>query len=131
MKDHKLSSGDFLPKDAHISFAGVPMSMTEPEFHKPEEFNGFRFEELRKNKETNHNGLQFTSSYSGSLHFGHGRYMCPGRFMGSLISKLLLIEFLQRYDLKLAPGGRPDNVMFFDMDIPDPKYEILFRDRKS
>lgn len=131
MKDHRLSSGDVLPKDAHISFAGVPMSMTEPEFDKPEEFNGFRFEELRKNKETNHNGLQFTSSYSGSLHFGHGRYMCPGRFMGSLISKLLIIEFLQRYDLKLAPGGRPKNIMFFDMDVPDPKYEILFRDRKS
>ncbi|KAI8630064.1 putative cytochrome P450 [Xylariaceae sp. FL1651] len=131
MKDHTLSSGDVLPKNAHISFAGVPMSLAEPTFEKPEEFDGFRFERLRRNKETDHNGLQFTSSYSGSLHFGHGRYMCPGRFMGSLISKLLVIEFLQRYDLKLRDGGRPKNIMFFDMDVPDPKYEILFRDRKA
>ncbi|KAI8952986.1 putative cytochrome P450 [Xylaria longipes] len=132
MKDHTLSSGDVLPKNAHISFAGVPMSMTE-EFvgAQPEEFDGFRFERLRLNPQTDHNGLQFTSSYAGSLHFGHGRYMCPGRFMGSLISKLLLIKLLLRYDLKLKEGGRPGNIMFFDMDIPDPKYEILFRDRKA
>ncbi|KAI1191565.1 putative cytochrome P450 [Nemania serpens] len=131
MQDHTLSTGEVLPKDAHISFAGVPMSLAEPTFENPEEFDGFRFERLRRDKQTDHNGLQFTSSYSGSLHFGHGRYMCPGRFMGSLISKLLIIEFLQRYDMKLKPGGRPKNIMFFDMDIPDPKYEILFRDRKA
>ncbi|KAI0508447.1 putative cytochrome P450 [Xylaria bambusicola] len=131
MKDHTLSSGEVLPKDAHISFAGVPMSLSEPTFENPEAFDGFRFERLRRNKETDHNGLQFTSSYSGSLHFGHGRYMCPGRFMGSLISKLLIIEFLQRYDLKLSGQRRPENIMFFDMDIPDPKYEIMFRDRTA
>jgi ent-kaurene oxidase len=78
LKDYTLSTGDVLPKDAHISFAGVPMSLAEPTFDSPEEFDGFRFERLRRNKETDHNGLQFTSSYSGSLHFGHGRYMCPG-----------------------------------------------------
>ncbi|EED13645.1 cytochrome P450, putative [Talaromyces stipitatus ATCC 10500] len=131
MKDHTLFSGDVLPKDAHVSFAGVPMSMSEEFLKNAEEFDGFRFERLRRNPETDHNGLQFTSSYAGSLHFGHGRYMCPGRFMGSLISKLMVIELLRRYDLKLQEGGRPKNIMFFDMDIPDPKYEILFRDRKA
>ncbi|KAI3331469.1 putative cytochrome P450 [Xylariaceae sp. AK1471] len=131
MKPHTLSSGDVLPKDAHVSFAGVPMSMSDTFIEKAEEFDGFRFERLRRNPETDHNGLQFTSSYAGSLHFGHGRYMCPGRFMGSLISKILFIEFLQRYDFKLRDDSRPKNIMFFDMDIPDPKYEILFRDRKA
>lgn len=129
MKDHKLSSGEVLPKNAHVAFAGVPMSMSDDYFDQAESFNGFRFEQLRRNPQTDHNGLQFTSSYAGSLHFGHGKHMCPGRFMGSLISKLLLIEILQRYDLKLSTSKRPDSIMFFDMDIPDPKYEILFRDR--
>ena len=103
--------------------------MSDDYFDKAKIFDGFRFERLRRNPETNHNGLQFTSSYAGSLHFGHGRYMCPGRFMGSLISKLILIEVLQRYDLKLRNEARPESVMFFDMDIPDPKYDILFRNR--
>ena len=103
--------------------------MSDDYFEKAEEFDGFRFERLRRDPKEDHNGLQFTSSYAGSLHFGHGRHMCPGRFMGSLISKIILIEMLQRYDLKLKDGGRPESIMFFDMDIPDPKYEILFRDR--
>lgn len=131
MKDHTLSSGEVLPKDAHISFAGVPMSMSEEYFENAEQFDGFRFERLRRESEKEQSGLQFTSSYGGSLHFGHGRYMCPGRFMGSLISKLLMIEILLRYDLKLGPGGRPENIMFFDMDIPNPKYEIYFKDRSA
>ncbi|KAJ9487608.1 hypothetical protein VN97_g5724 [Penicillium thymicola] len=131
MQSHELSSGDVLPKNAHVSFAGVPMSMSDEYISGPDDFDGFRFERLRRNAETDHNGLQFTSSYAGSLHFGHGKHMCPGRFMGSLISKLLLIELLKRYDMKLQDGGRPKNIMFFDMDIPDPKYEVLFRDRQA
>lgn len=129
LKSHTLSSGEVLPENAHVSFAGVPMSMSDDYFDKAEEFDGFRFERLRHNPDADHNGLQFTSSYAGSLHFGHGRHMCPGRFMGSLISKLLLIQVLQRYDLKLSDGVRPESIMFFDMDIPDPKYKVLFRDR--
>ncbi|KAL9118325.1 MAG: hypothetical protein Q9187_005132 [Circinaria calcarea] len=126
---HPLSKRDVLPKNAHILFAGVPISMSDDYFDKAEEFDGFRFERLRRNSEGDHNGLQFTSSYAGSLYFGHGHYMCPGRFMGSLISKLLLIELLQRYDLKLNDGGRPENIIFFDMDVPNPKYEVLFQNR--
>ncbi|KAL7625747.1 hypothetical protein AAE478_004970 [Parahypoxylon ruwenzoriense] len=125
-----LSSGDTIPKDAHISFAGVPMSMSEEFITDAKTFDGFRFERLRRDPQKAHSGLQFTSSYAGSLHFGHGRHMCPGRFMGSLISKLLIIELLQRYDLKLREGEtRPQNLMFMDMDMPDPTYEVLFRDR--
>ncbi|KAI6777653.1 cytochrome P450 [Emericellopsis cladophorae] len=129
MKDHTLSDGQVLPKGAHVSFAGVPMSMSGYYYDNAEEFDGFRFERLRRQGKNEQAGLQFTSSYGGSLHFGHGRYMCPGRFMGSLIAKLLMIELLVRYDLKLGPGGRPENIMFFDMDIPNPKYGIFFKDR--
>ncbi|RYO82161.1 hypothetical protein DL764_009646 [Monosporascus ibericus] len=131
MEPYKLSSGDVLPKGAHISFAGVPMSMSEEYFFSPETFDGFRFERLRRDLRTAHSGLQFTSFYAGSLHFGHGKQMCPGRFLGSLISKLMMVELLRRYDMKLREGEeRPENIMVFDMDYPDPTYEVLFRDRK-
>ncbi|KAI1084319.1 putative cytochrome P450 [Whalleya microplaca] len=128
---YELSSGDQIPKGTHVSLAGVPMSMSEEYFPDATTFDGFRFERLRRDPNTQWSGLQFTSSYAGSLHFGHGRQMCPGRFMGNLISKLMVIEFLKRYDLKLRKGeSRPENIMFFDMDYPNPDYEVLFRDRK-
>ncbi|RYP61605.1 hypothetical protein DL769_007638 [Monosporascus sp. CRB-8-3] len=131
MRPFRLSSGDYLPKDAHISFPGVPMSLSEKYFTDAQTFDGFRFERMRRDPQLEHNGLQFTSSYAGSLHFGHGRQMCPGRFMGSCMSKLLIIEVLQRYDLSLREGEvRPPNILLMDMDMPDPKYEVLFRDRQ-
>ncbi|KAI1402429.1 putative cytochrome P450 [Hypoxylon fuscum] len=131
LRPYTLSSGQVLPKDAHICFAGVPMSLSEEYFENAETFDGFRFERMRRDPKMEHfSGLQFTSSYAGSLHFGHGKQMCPGRFMGSLIAKLFVIEMLQRYDLKLVSGEkRPPNIMLMDMDMPDPKYKILMRDR--
>ncbi|KAI0898727.1 putative cytochrome P450 [Annulohypoxylon nitens] len=131
LEPYELSSGERIPKGVHTSLAGVPMSMSEEYFPDATTFDGFRFERLRRDNSEKYSGLQFTSSYAGSLHFGHGRQMCPGRFMGSLISKLLVIKFLQCYDMKLREKeSRPDNIMFFDMDYPNPDYEILFRDRK-
>ena len=107
------------------------MSMSEEYFEDATAFDGFRFERMRRDPSMEHfSGLQFTSSYAGSLHFGHGKQMCPGRYMGSLISKLFIIEILQRYDLKLVDGEkRPLNIMFMDMDMPDPTCQILMRDR--
>lgn len=109
------------------------MGLSEEYFEDARTFDAFRFERMRRSPEMEHfSGLQFTSSYAGSLHFGHGKQMCPGRFMGSLISKLLVIELLQRYDLKLRDGetGRPPNLNFMEMDAPDPTYKVLIRDRK-
>ncbi|KAI1124382.1 putative cytochrome P450 [Nemania abortiva] len=131
LKSFHLSTGESIGKDSHICFSGVPISMDDRYFTDAKSFDGFRFERLRKDADTRHSGLQFTSSYAGSLHFGHGRHICPGRFMGSLISKLLIIEILLRYDLKLKDGEtRPENLNPMDMDMPDPTYEILIRNRQ-
>ncbi|KAI1827429.1 cytochrome P450 [Xylaria intraflava] len=130
LKSFHLSTGEFIPKGTHICFAGVPISMDDQFFSNAKDFDGFRFERLRKDTDTRHSGLQFTSSFAGSLHFGHGRHICPGRFMGSLISKLLIIEVLLRYDLKLKEEARPGNLMFMDMDMPNPASQIMFRDRQ-
>ncbi|KAI0154908.1 putative cytochrome P450 [Xylariaceae sp. FL1272] len=131
MRPVTLSTGESLPVGAHISFAGVPASMDDDQFENASQFDPFRFERLRKDPETRHHGLQFTSAYEGTLHFGHGHQMCPGRFMGSILSKLLIIEILQKYDLKLEEGRtRPDSILFGDMDIPNPQCTVLFRTRR-
>lgn len=130
-KDVTFESGDFIPQGSHVCLPGVPMSVSEEYFEDAQSFDGFRFERMRRADESKQTGLQFTSSYEGSLHFGHGKHMCPGRFMGSLVSKLLVIQLLQRYDMKL--GGdekRPQNITFMDMDIPNPNCKVLLKDRQ-
>ncbi|KAI0386709.1 putative cytochrome P450 [Hypomontagnella monticulosa] len=129
---YKLSSGDILPKGAMITLASTPMSMSEEYYSDPNTFDGFRFERLRRDPHTAHGGLEFGSSFAGSLHFGYGMQACPGRMMASALCKLVLIEILLRYDMRLQRGEkRPENIMFFESDYPDPAYEILFRDRES
>ena len=118
--------------ETYISFAGGDMSRSEAYYPHANDFDGFRYYRMRVDPKENHNGLQLTSSYEGSLHFGHGRFMCPGRFMGSAVSKLVLIGLLQRYDLSVREGeGRPENLGFADSCFPNPKAKILIRDRRT
>ncbi|KAG5925806.1 hypothetical protein E4U42_003917 [Claviceps africana] len=134
-QQHTLSTGDVIPKNTTVCFAGASMSLSEEYFHNPHEFDGFRFARLREaaahdTTGQKQQGLQFTSSHAGSLHFGHGRYACPGRFLGSLVSKLVMIDLLQRYDMELGGSGRrPDNIFVLDIGAVDPKAELLLRDR--
>ncbi|KAG5974223.1 hypothetical protein E4U55_008277 [Claviceps digitariae] len=135
LQQFTFSTGDVIPKNAYITFPSGAIAHSEQYYENPHEFDGFRFARLRRdaanNKaDCNQNALQLTSSYEGSQHFGYGRHICPGRFQGSLISKLVMIEFLQRYDVKLGGSGRrPDNIPILEWDSPDPKAEILVRDR--
>ncbi|KAI0198018.1 cytochrome P450 [Astrocystis sublimbata] len=132
MKPFKLSSGETIPQGTHISFAGVPMSLDNRQFENAMTFDPFRFERLRKFPRTDHSGLEFSSTYEGTMHFGHGNQSCPGRFMASMMSKLFIIELLHKYDLKLLEGEqRPSNIVMGDMDLPNPKYKILFRSRQT
>jgi cytochrome P450 len=132
VQPYRLSSGTVLPQGAHISFAGGAMSQSDEYIKNAKTFDGFRFERMRRNPLQDHHGLQFTSSYEGTLHFGHGRQTCPGRFLGCAISKIVLIKLLQRYDFKLAPGKiRPKDMTFMDMVVPHPECGVMFRDRGS
>jgi len=106
------------------------MSLSDKYLEDAKTFDGFRFERMRRDPEKNHSGLQLNSTYEASLHFGHGRQACPGRFFGSAVAKIFLVRLLQRYDLKLAEGGsRPKNLEIMDMSVPHPACEVLFKDR--
>ncbi|KAI0521822.1 putative cytochrome P450 [Xylaria bambusicola] len=131
IKSFELSTGEKIPSGVHISFPGAFISLDDSQFKDAKTFDAFRFERLRKDPNTNQHGLRFTSSYAGSLHFGHGRQICPGRFLGSALSKLLIIEILQHYDMKLENGKvRPESVLIGDMIIPNTNYKVLFRSRQ-
>lgn len=130
LQPYTLSSGDVIPADVHVSFAGVSMGLSDTFFENAKEFDAFRFERLRHAQGADQNGLQFAASNAGSLHFGYGKQMCPGRFMGGMMSKIVLIMILDRYDLKLRNAGeRPPNLNFMEMDTPDPACQILIRNR--
>lgn len=71
-----------------------------PENKPPTEFDGFRFERLRKmaGKENNH---RFVTASTESLTWGYGDHACPGRFFADYEMKVLLIELIMKYDFRV------------------------------
>jgi cytochrome P450 len=74
-------------------------------FENPETFDGFRYYRLRTASQEARNSHQMVTVGKKDLTWGYGRHACPGRYIAEVALKLLAIEFLTRYDIRL-----PDNV---------------------
>jgi hypothetical protein len=78
-------------------------------------------------------GYAFTTTSVDSLHFGHGKHACPGRFFVAVELKLLVAHILERYDLRMTDDEpcRPRNIETNTSMIPDPAKKILLRKRRD
>ena len=130
-----LSDGTHLPKGTHICFAADPIQMDPQNIPgNPQEFDGFRF--ARKREDTsdpnNANRFQLASVDRTSLHFGAGRYGCPGRFFASAVIKIMFSHILLHYDFKYPEGkSRPKNMYADENIFPDPTATLLMRKREK
>lgn len=95
-------------------------------------FDGLRNYRDRKRPDqaTRH---QFATTSATNLHFGHGKFACPGRFLAGNSIKMLLSNLLLRYDVGFVGGGtdRPANVHLHEYVFPNPYACVEFRPRKS
>lgn len=65
------------------------------------------------------------------MQFGGGRHACPGRWFASHQIKMVLAAMIGRYEVRLKDGeGRPESIVFQTNQFPDPKAEILFKDKE-
>ena len=130
----QLTDGTKLPVGTHFSIASDAVlhdSEYLPGGGDPETFDGFRYARLRESAE-NANKYQFAMTEDSSLHFGHGKFACPGRFFASNEIKMILGHLLVRYDFKYPEGqGRPKNLNADENLYPDPVARVLIRRRSS
>lgn len=74
--------------------------------------------------------FQFATTSENSLHFGHGKLACPGRFFASNEIKIVLSEMLLRFDFKFPEGqGQPLNLSMDENIYPEPSARVLARAR--
>lgn len=108
-----------------------PIQMEETKHQHAADFDGFRHyrKRLEPGEAYKH---QFATTSNDNLHFGHGRYSCPGRFFASNTIKIIIGTFLMQYDVKLPPGKpRPENWPMHEYVFPNPEAEVMIRKRKS
>ncbi|EFE32723.1 cytochrome P450 monooxygenase, putative [Trichophyton benhamiae CBS 112371] len=133
----KLSDGTVLPAGTHFNIASDAI-MNDPAKlpggGDPEVFDGFRYERLRSDPAhpENANRFQLAMTDSNNLHFGHGKYACPGRFFASNEIKMIITELLLRYDFKYPEGQeRPRSLSADENLYPDPDARVLIRKREE
>jgi cytochrome P450 monooxygenase-3 len=147
LADYTFSNGLKLPKGTDVGFpmwalTHSPETNTySPEYNAetgnlgPEVFDGFRFSRLREmpGRESRH---QAVTTGIDSLNFGHGPHACPGRFFAIYEIKLLVLEFIRNYDIRIAgdesgKGGedlRPKDMA--DQLSNNPNYTAMLEIKK-
>lgn len=132
-----MKDGTCLPAGTHLAMPAAAMAHDAallPDCGDPEVFDPFRYERLRQDtsKPENINKFQFATTDSSTLHFGHGKFACPGRFFASNEIKVILCHLLLRYDFKFPEGQqRPRNWSYEEAFYPDPTVPILMRKRPT
>ena len=126
-----LSDGIQLPVGAHIMMPIYPIVVDPAITPDPHTFDGFRHYR-RRLLPGESNKHQFATTDENNLHFGHGKFSCPGRFLASNTIKLLLSHLLLGYEFKLMEGEeRPKNVHLHEYVFPDPKARIRIREKED
>jgi len=131
LKPIKLSIGPTLPKGSIICVDAHHIHGDPKLWDKPNEYNGMRFLELRKQL-GNESRYQFASLGSDSPGWGDGSMACPGRFFANSTIKIALAYLLLNYDIKFREGeGKPSKVSLPNgSQAPDLKARFLFRSRE-
>lgn len=127
-----LSDGTYLPTGVHLMVPIAPVVTDADVTPDPLLFDGLRHYRDRKRPDqaTRH---QFATTSATNLHFGHGKFACPGRFLAGNSIKMLLSNLLLRYDVGFVGGGtdRPANVHLHEYVFPNPYACVEFRPRES
>jgi len=126
MQEVTLSDGTTLPKGTHIS---VPAAEVLQGKAFDSSFDGFRYSRKREIPGEAHK-YQFATTNKDSLHFGHGKYACPGRFFAAYEIKMILSHFLMDYEVKFPAGAlSPKRFSADEVLLPDPTTRVLMRRR--
>ncbi|KAM6530376.1 hypothetical protein FALCPG4_008503 [Fusarium falciforme] len=131
LSDMTLSNGLRIPKGARIVLPTGAINMDREFFEDPQTFDGFRYYRIRTANEEARNTNQMVTVGKKDLTWGYGKHACPGRYIAEVTMKLLVIEFLMRYDIRLPENvkERPKNIEFEGLIIPDPEWELTMKSR--
>ncbi|RSL52700.1 hypothetical protein CEP51_015013 [Fusarium floridanum] len=131
LSDMTLSNGLRIPKGARIVLPTGAINMDREFFEDPQTFDGFRYYRIRTANEAARNTNQMVTVGKKDLTWGYGKHACPGRYIAEVAMKLLVIEFLMRYDIRLPENmkERPKNIEFEGLIIPDPDWELAMKSR--
>ncbi|KAF2187596.1 cytochrome P450 [Zopfia rhizophila CBS 207.26] len=125
--DYTLSNGLQLKKGELITTSGRSISTDANLFPDPKQYKALRAYNTDLER---HRAQPFRSVDSEDMRWGSGRWACPGRYIASLMGKVILVKLLDEYDFKFIGGKRPPTSILHEFVFMDPSTKFLMRRRE-
>ena len=127
LETHTLSTGLVLRKGQYLCVSGASRAMDSERFPRPEEYDALRF----LDDVDEHRTKLFSNSHAEDFRWGSGRWACPGRYIATLLTKMIIVKLLNEYDFQFPSGAAPQitSLHEFNFILPDAKF--LMRRRKD
>ena len=127
-----LSTGITIPRGTYICMAAGNMAK-DASFYPSPSPTVFSPERFYSAPETSRKGknIDFVSTETGNVHWGSGRFTCPGRWYASAMMKVVIALIVSKYDVKF-PKGQVERLPNVYMDVlvePNPGQAVLCRRR--
>ncbi|KAJ6171841.1 Cytochrome P450, partial [Penicillium chermesinum] len=126
----ELSNGTVLKAGSHVGVPSCWIHRSSKSYVDPELFDGFRFVKRAAAGGTNN---RFTDLSPDYLVFGMGVHACPGRWMASVLMKLVLAHLIMHFDI--MPGSASarltGSLSFEEFFVPNFGLKVHLRRRKK
>ncbi|KAK2752697.1 hypothetical protein FQN54_008075 [Arachnomyces sp. PD_36] len=96
-----LADGTHLPEGQWVVAPGRAINRASHAYSNPEEYDAFRFSDLRE-APSEVTRYQRTTSGEGFTSFGGGKHACPGRFFAAMELKTILAYIITKYEFRLG-----------------------------
>jgi len=131
---YTFKDGLYIPKGTMVQILHSGHQHDPEIFEDPLRFDPWRFLRQRQTSSgENENKFQFDSLSEIETQFGAGFHACPARNSATASIKLILIEFLTRYELRFDADTqeRPPNVGHDSATFPVPTTKVFIKKRPT
>ncbi|KFG80380.1 P450 monooxygenase [Metarhizium anisopliae] len=125
-----LQDGTHVPYGTQLCIPPHSISSDPTVLEDAQSFNGLRYYDQRCRDPSQENKHQYATTDKIHLHFGYGKWACPGRFMASDMMKMIVGTLLLRYDIKYPDGkARPTNGHIHEFPFMNIYTKLLMKRR--
>ena len=128
LNDHTLSDGLRLKKGQFVCISGYSRAMDAHFFPDPNKYDALRA--YNQNLQ-DHRARPFSNVLADDYRWGAGRWACPGRYIATLMAKVILVKLLDEYEFKFVGEKRPPNALLHEFVFFHPDTELLMRRRET
>lgn len=105
-----FSNGLHVPEGVNVCIPGYLIMRDNSIYLNTDEFGGFRhqmpYHLLGSDKVVP--TISMSSTGPDFLTFGHGVHACPGRFLATIVLKVVMRHLLEKFDIEVIGKGRAD-----------------------